>query len=420
MKKIIPVLYLALSIQIFCQPEHFRKSDDQLFPKLIYTQTLVFPIDSLFDIYYLYKVPYQNIVFLKNGGAYNAEIRVDIEITDTNSNFITREIKDWKISTGSFEQTNSAEIFAEGLVNLKLPEGVYYVQPIINDQNSKREFKLKKERLEVKDDISIEPLIVYSDKNSCGEEEFFRLTNFEGNIPFGSDIHNIIIPVSDISVKEINITILSSEDTVTKKTLKESFISSIGLNECSGKILVANNNSIKTRNFLLNGITKSLREGPFTLIINDNSERKFNSFVSWYNKPKSLRNPDLAVKSLKHLDEDRLVDSLLDIDDEEQYRALIDYWKKMDPSAETEYNELMAEYYTRVDYAQNNFSSLTGTKGIDTDRGMIYIKFGKPDQVERASNEKGKIVETWIYTKPQRKFVFVDKQGVGVFSLESS
>jgi hypothetical protein len=51
---------------------------------------------------------------------------------------------------------------------------------------------------------------------------------------------------------------------------------------------------------------------------------------------------------------------------------------------------------------------------------MIYIKFGKPDQVERASNEKGKIVETWIYTKPQRKFVFVDKQGVGVFSLESS
>jgi GWxTD domain-containing protein len=365
-------------------------------------------------------VPYQNIVFLKNGGAYNAEIRVDIEITDTNSNFITREIKDWKISTGSFEQTNSAEIFAEGLVNLKLPEGVYYVQPIINDQNSKREFKLKKERLEVKDDINIEPLIVYSDKNSCGEEEFFRLTNFEGNIPFGSDIHNIIIPVSDISVKEINITILSSEDTVTKKTLKESFISSIGLNECSGKILVANNNSIKTRNFLLNGITKSLREGPFTLIINDTSERKFNSFVSWYNKPKSLRNPDLAVKSLKHLDEDRLVDSLLDIDDEEQYRALIDYWKKMDPSAETEYNELMAEYYTRVDYAQNNFSSLTGTKGIDTDRGMIYIKFGKPDQVERASNEKGKIVETWIYTKPQRKFVFVDKQGVGVFSLESS
>jgi hypothetical protein len=104
MKKIIPVLYLALSIQIFSQPEHFRKSDDQLFPKLIYTQILVFPIDSLFDIYYLYKVPYQNIVFLKNGGVYNAEIRVDIEITDTNSNFITREIKDWKISTGSFKQ----------------------------------------------------------------------------------------------------------------------------------------------------------------------------------------------------------------------------------------------------------------------------------------------------------------------------
>ena len=80
----------------------------------------------------------------------------------------------------------------------------------------------------------------------------------------------------------------------------------------------------------------------------------------------------------------------------------------------------MNEYYSRVDYAQLNFSTLTGTKGVNTDRGKIYIMFGKPDKIERNSNSSGKVVETWIYNNPQRKFVFVDKQGVGEFSLESS
>lgn len=423
MKKIILVLYFALSVQVFSQPEKFRGLNPSNLPsqKLIYTQTLVFPYDSLSTIYYLYKIPYQNLVFLKNGGNYTAEIRVDIEITDTNSNFVKREIKDWKIQTTSFEETNSAELFAEGLINLNLPDGKYNIQPIITDQNSKREFKLGKNRLDVnKSKRKIETLIVDSKKVNCEEEEFFKLTNFEGNIPFGSDDHNLIIPVSDISLKEINVTVLSQNDTIAKRTLTDSFISAISFKECSNKILFTDNKGYQTNIFILNGINSKLKEGPFTVIVNEDKEIKFSSFVSWYNKPVSLRDPELAIKALKHIEKESVIDSLLDLDEEKLYKGLVDYWKKMDPSPETEFNELMAEYYSRVDYAQINFASLTGVKGIDTDRGKIFIKFGKPDQIERASNEKGKIVETWIYIKPQRKFVFVDKQGVGEFSLESS
>ncbi|RPI75303.1 MAG: GWxTD domain-containing protein [Ignavibacteriales bacterium] len=421
MNKIIPVLCFILSVLSFSQPKYSQKNEgDNPFPKLIYTKTLIYPGDSLSTIYFFYKVPYQNLVFLKNGGSYYGELRIDIEVTDSNSIFVKREIKDWKLNAVSYDQANSSEFFSEGFVSLNLPAGVYFIQPIITDQNSKREFKLIGERLEIKKIINFEPVIVSSKKFACEDEEFYKLTNFEGNVLFNSDKQSIIIPVRDNTLNEINVTILSRGDTIGSEALNKSFISSIGFKECSGKILINDSNDISTKNFILDDITGKLKEGPFTLIINDDEENKFHSIVFWYNKPHSLFFPEVAISALKHIEKETVIDSLLDLDDDLQYDGLVDYWKRMDPSPGTEYNELMNEFYTRVDYAQDNFTSLTGIKGIETDRGKIFIKFGKPDQVERSSNEKGKIIETWIYNNPQRKFIFVDKQGVGEFSLESS
>jgi GWxTD domain-containing protein len=80
----------------------------------------------------------------------------------------------------------------------------------------------------------------------------------------------------------------------------------------------------------------------------------------------------------------------------------------------------MTEYYRRIDYAAKEFRGLGKDNGIKTDRGMIYIRFGKPDEVERTSNNQGQVVETWTYKNPERKFVFVDKRGLGNFTLIES
>ena len=48
-----------------------------------------------------------------------------------------------------------------------------------------------------------------------------------------------------------------------------------------------------------------------------------------------------------------------------------DLWKDMDPTPDTEHNELMDEYYKRVSYANENFDGWK--EGWETDRGMIYI-----------------------------------------------
>jgi len=127
-------------------------------------------------------------------------------------------------------------------------------------------------------------------------------------------------------------------------------------------------------------------------------------------------NPEFAIRILKYMTTKDEINKILDVKEKYYPKELYKFWKKYDPTPSTQYNEVMTEYYKRVDYASGNYSALSNKKGFDTDRGKVYIMFGKPKKIERGSNNDGKIVETWYYD--QKKFIFVDQQGTGEFSLQ--
>ena len=56
------------------------------------------------------------------------------------------------------------------------------------------------------------------------------------------------------------------------------------------------------------------------------------------------------------------------------------FWDRRDPDHDTEENEFREQYYERIAYANEHFAS--GVPGWKTDRGRIYITWGKPDSVE--------------------------------------
>jgi GWxTD domain-containing protein len=66
--------------------------------------------------------------------------------------------------------------------------------------------------------------------------------------------------------------------------------------------------------------------------------------------------------------------------DEERENFIENFWRRRDPDPDTEENEFREEYYERIAYANEHFTS--GIPGWKTDRGRIYITFGKPDSVE--------------------------------------
>jgi GWxTD domain-containing protein len=70
--------------------------------------------------------------------------------------------------------------------------------------------------------------------------------------------------------------------------------------------------------------------------------------------------------------------------DEERENFIEQFWLRRDPTPDTEENEYREEHYRRIAYANETFAS--GIPGWKTDRGMIYIKFGPPDEREEHSS----------------------------------
>jgi len=66
--------------------------------------------------------------------------------------------------------------------------------------------------------------------------------------------------------------------------------------------------------------------------------------------------------------------------DEERDNFIEAFWQRRDPTPDTEENEYKEEHYQRIAYANEHFAA--GVPGWKTDRGRIYIVFGKPDETE--------------------------------------
>lgn len=145
---------------------------------------------------------------------------------------------------------------------------------------------------------------------------------------------------------------------------------------------------------------------------------------------KKWRNTDVAYIITK--EEKRAFDALTT--DEERENFIENFWRRRDPNPDTEENEYREEYYERIAYANQHFTS--GIPGWKTDRGRIYIAWGKPDSVEshpsggsydRPSYEGGGSTTTypfeiWFYRHLDGvgdgiEIEFVDPTGTGEYRV---
>lgn len=120
--------------------------------------------------------------------------------------------------------------------------------------------------------------------------------------------------------------------------------------------------------------------------------------------------------------------------DDEREKFIEEVWRSRDPDPDTEENEFKEQFYERVAYANEHFSS--GKPGRLTDRGRIYIKFGKPDSIEshpaggsyeRPSWEGGGSTTTYPFEKWFYRYLpnvrsgveieFVDPTGSGEYRI---
>src|SRR5271170_761824 len=66
--------------------------------------------------------------------------------------------------------------------------------------------------------------------------------------------------------------------------------------------------------------------------------------------------------------------------DEERDQFIENFWLRRNPNPDSPENEFREEHYARIAYANEHFAA--GKPGWRTDRGHIYIAFGKPDSID--------------------------------------
>jgi len=414
---------LFISISLFGQPQ---RNSQPFIPRIPFeTEAISLPrTDGDYSVYYSYKIPYKLLVFARNEESYEASFRIIVEISDEDGKLVGRDIKDSKISVNSFEATDDLNVFLQDYLSFKIKPGNYKAAAIISDMNSTGDLPLKPIELKLgnkENNLVLNPLVINSQEVTCNDKSAFILANSGGNVPFSFESFNLVIPVSDTLITEIDVTLENNDEVVYSGKVEESYVLPIGITSCDDNILVTTMPENRLiRNFIIRNVNQKLNEGELVLTVENEEkeiDKKIDLKVVWFNKPFSLLNPEKAIEFLSYIESDSVISELLDEDESDYPWVLSNYWSKFDPTPETTFNEIMFEYYSRVDYAIREFKSITNNNGAKTDRGMIYIKFGNADKIERTSTSQGQVIEVWTYSKSQRSFSFIDKTGTGNFTL---
>jgi GWxTD domain-containing protein len=93
------------------------------------------------------------------------------------------------------------------------------------------------------------------------------------------------------------------------------------------------------------------------------------SYKTWVDQDVKWIITDEELSAFKHLS-----------NDEERDAFIESFWQRRNPNPDSPDNEFREEYYARIAYANEHFAA--GKSGWRTDRGHIYIAFGKPDSID--------------------------------------
>lgn len=98
---------------------------------------------------------------------------------------------------------------------------------------------------------------------------------------------------------------------------------------------------------------------------------------------------------------------------------LAQFWSRYSRQKGMAWQELREAYLQAVLYADANFSRMT-MEGWRTDRGRVFLVYGKPDDVERFPyTDENKPYEIWTYNQIEGgvEFIFADRTGLSEYQL---
>jgi GWxTD domain-containing protein len=366
------------------------------------------------DIYV--QIPYPEIHFIKEEEQYTGRFEISVAMLSQEKQQVWQKSQFVDLHLKDFSQTISNRLFSLKQFSTDLSPGTYELLLQVTDQESKKVETFKRS-INVKD--------FGNDTLALSDVMFVHRMTIEGTRK------NIVPNISGMIDKEQPNFYLYFE------IYNHSKIDSVQL-IC--KFINPKHEVVvqRTKSELLAGIrtqtvwqidTPSIAPDQYLLTVDAvgkskvDSGKSYRTFVSrpciirMKDMPLIITDIDKATEQLRYIAKGDEIDKIREAatSDEKQKRFL-EFWLKHNPDPKAQHNALMEEYYSRVEYANKNFASFM--EGWKTDRGMVLIRFGPPQNIERHPFESdNKPYEIWYYYSQNREFIFVDDSGFGDYRL---
>ena len=404
----IAILFIFSADFSFCQRKAKNKILNNVGKYSLIEFSKPFSKDSIIVTAFV-EIPFYSLQFIKKEKSFFASYDVSISLKNKKGKRIFRKMWSDSIIANDYIQTQSQYRTQKHFVNIKVDKDEYVIESELYDKDTRNKGS-KKIKLDFskKDEVPIlfEPIIVTSLEGNWGfnDGEFpltgEKITNTDNGLtliisgfvdsgPYtvemfldGKNAQHGVVVIDNVETKD--------EFFVSRYKLKEEDLSKIG---SSLKLIIKQK---KRERSVFKNIS-IFRPGLSGFVNNvENSFQQMKYILSSDEKKNAKGKKGKELETL-----------------------FLSYWKERDPTPGTSLNELMEEYYIRVNYV-NEYFNMSWREGWETDFGMIYILFGPPDRIESSNptSTSSSMYKVWYYNRLNKQFVFKDQNGFGDYKLD--
>jgi GWxTD domain-containing protein len=365
-----------------------------------------------------YQVPYKNLMFMTREKGYFAELKVKLSIANADSTVYSKEFVNNIGVTAKYDVSTSSKSFLDR-ISLTLAKPGFRLYIVFEDANGAKSFAwdYTAELLNSNDRFSDIELVsgVYSDTTAFSQK-FQRLGKIYIPEPSGlisRDINDSLIIYCEAydNKSETANAVLTIKKNGTTNIIK-SFSIKTGAN--IPILFPINLDALEAGKYTGNIDYVDhdvLFSKLFEFIITEQSEKLYFLFPE----------PDDEYQLIKYLIAFKSQINWNSMSKEAKRRNISQLWVELSSKLGQPVEAVLKNYKERVDYCIANYSHFE--KGWKTDMGRIYIRNGRPDEIDDDTTSDDtrfvrKDFQIWKYSsKNHAVYVFVDIPMNGNFKL---
>lgn len=356
------------------------------------------------------QIPYSSIQFVKGDSSFIGKYTVTVSVFNSDKDKLISE-KTWneKLDVKDYNETVSKDRYSFNVRSFYLRPNEYFIRSSISDAESSSESP-RENKIKVRDlsgNLAVSDIMILS-KRTKEDGKNKIVPNISGNVATQRDGLPLFFEIYSDTARKLKV-----EYTVFDNKKNLIYSDTVNKDISGGKTQIFH--TIRDSSFSLGLYTLEVKIHDDQNNLNTSIERPF--FSRWIGIPESVTDLDKAIDQLIYIASTEEIDHIRDAKTKkEKLKRYMEFWKKLDLTPETKQNEIFDEYYGRIAFANAHFSSYI--EGWKTDRGMVFILLGPPDNVDRHPFDiDSKPYEVWEYYNLNRSFVFVDYTGFGDYRL---